>query len=308
MTQDMNRLLANNPQLQNVMSNPEARLVMVEQLTKQFEDMFRNRKINKPKYLDALRWAQQIREQAFVDKQRMQETMHRPGPSPWVNGQGPMGHQGPMQGPSPWANGPLGQQGPQGPQGSIQGTPGQMQGPQGPMQGPPGQMQGPPGQMQGPPGPMQGPPGPMQGPPGPMPGPHGAMAGPPGQSFNNQSRVCRDLPLASPQELDQIAADPVKRIDIDQQMQEIRYYGETAVIITGPEADDMKELVFRAEDPKYPRNRKVVIDGRFAIDVELGAKNNTEFQLGDGVTHTLKIGAPTRELWIDGQWHELFFD
>ena len=40
MTQDMNRLLANNPQLQNVMSNPEARLVMVEQLTKQFEDMF----------------------------------------------------------------------------------------------------------------------------------------------------------------------------------------------------------------------------------------------------------------------------
>ena len=104
MTQDMNRLLANNPQLQALMSNPEARLVMVEQLTKQFEEMFRTRKINKPKYLDALRWAQQIREQAFVDKQRMQEQnmqqqqnmQPRPGmggPMPWATGQGPMGQQ-----------------------------------------------------------------------------------------------------------------------------------------------------------------------------------------------------------------------
>ena len=125
----------------------------------------------------------------------------------------------------------------QGPPGPPHGGAPMHQGP-GPNQGPP------PGRpLPGPPlGPPQGPPGgPMQGPP-----PPGGFKGPPGRGPPPPPpRSNRDLPIANPVELDQIAADPITQIPIDEQMCDIRFYGETAVIIKGPDPADMRELMFR---------------------------------------------------------------
>ena len=124
-----------------------------------------------------------------------------------------------------------------------------------------------------------------------------------GQGPPSRHHANRDLPTVSPQELDMIASDPIKRIDIDESPRDIRFYGETALVIMGPEAKDMRELMFQREGV-----RQVVFDQNVFVNVEIGAQNYTEFVLDDGVTHKVKIGAPTREIWIDGQWHELYFD
>ena len=117
----------------------------------------------------------------------------------------------------------------------------------------------------------------------------------------------RDLPLANDADLAAALADPVKRIEIDQYPRDIRFYGETALIIMGPEAKDMRELRFKNEFGTSS-HRRIIIDQKFIIPVEIASPGYKEFRLDDGVTHTIKIGAPTRELWIDGQWHELYFN
>ena len=38
-----------------------------------------------------------------------------------------------------------------------------------------------------------------------------------------------------------------------------------------------------------------------------GSLDHTEFRI-DNEMHRVKIGAPTRELWIDGAWYSVFFD
>ena len=43
------------------------------------------------------------------------------------------------------------------------------------------------------------------------------------------------------------------------------------------------------------------------VHVALGSPDYTEFVI-DNEIHRIKIGAPTRELWIDGKWYNLFFD
>ena len=40
---------------------------------------------------------------------------------------------------------------------------------------------------------------------------------------------------------------------------------------------------------------------------QVGSNSNSELVL-DGVSHRVKIGSPTRELWVDGVWHEAFFN
>ena len=44
----------------------------------------------------------------------------------------------------------------------------------------------------------------------------------------------------------------------------------------------------------------------FLIEIA-GKQDYTEFKI-DNEIHRVKIGAPTRELWIDGIWYSLFFD
>ena len=45
---------------------------------------------------------------------------------------------------------------------------------------------------------------------------------------------------------------------------------------------------------------------RIKVWVNLVADSYTEFMLNDR-RHSIKIGKPTREIWIDGSWHECFF-
>ena len=68
--------------------------------------------------------------------------------------------------------------------------------------------------------------------------------------------------------------------------------------------DDIRELSFQGGE-----TRRVIVDGDPSIipPLRLDTKEYTDFML-DGVTHKIKIGAPTRELWIDGQWHECYFN
>ena len=124
---------------------------------------------------------------------------------------------------------------------------------------------------------------------------------------NNVGIANRDLPMANDAELGAVLSDPVKRIEIDEYPRDIRFYGETALIIMGPDAKDMRELRFKNEFGSSS-HRRIIIDQKYIIPVEIASPGYKEFKLDDGITHTIKIGAPTRELWIDGQWHELYFN
>lgn len=112
----------------------------------------------------------------------------------------------------------------------------------------------------------------------------------------------RDLPLANPEDLELIAHDPAKSIPIDNMQREIRFYEETATCVMGE--GDIRELSFQAQG-----TRRVILDEDTSIipALHLDNKEYTDFVL-DGITHKIKIGAPTRELWIDGQWYECYFN
>ena len=54
---------------------------------------------------------------------------------------------------------------------------------------------------------------------------------------------------------------------------------------------------------------QATIDGDASVVpmLPLDTREYTDFAL-DGVPHKIRIGAPTRELWVDGQWYELHND
>ena len=79
----------------------------------------------------------------------------------------------------------------------------------------------------------------------------------------------------------------------------IRFYGETATIVMNDE--NVCELSFQPD----MEDRKVVINGNITISTRVN-HGYTEFEI-DGEKHELKIGAPTRELWVDGKWYEFYF-
>ncbi|CAB4069141.1 PCF11 [Lepeophtheirus salmonis] len=109
----------------------------------------------------------------------------------------------------------------------------------------------------------------------------------------------RDLPQANPEDLEFIKNDPVKTIPIDGESREIRQYDEVCTVVMGD--CELKELSFQ------PGTRRVIIDDKVIVSCELDVKHYTNVMI-DGVEHRIKIGAPTRELWIDGQWYECYFD
>lgn len=113
----------------------------------------------------------------------------------------------------------------------------------------------------------------------------------------------RDLPIASKEELELIASDPVSTIDIDLQPRDIRFFGEMATVVMAP--GDVRELSFTAGglDP----TRRIIIDDMLKIRVPVNAPNYTPFML-NGMEHRVKLGAPTRELWIDDKWYQCYFN
>merc|ERR1719195_1054029 len=122
----------------------------------------------------------------------------------------------------------------------------------------------------------------------------------PGTSQVGRSPHKNDLPLADEHLLELIEGDPTKSLPIDDIPRTIRFYGETAAIVM--EDNKVCELSFKPD----PEDRNVIIDDSIVIYtcVNQGYK---EFEV-DGEKHEIKIGPPTRELWIDGKWYECYFN
>ncbi|KOX70870.1 Pre-mRNA cleavage complex 2 protein Pcf11 [Melipona quadrifasciata] len=102
-----------------------------------------------------------------------------------------------------------------------------------------------------------------------------------------------------PKLLDEIARDTMKSIDIDIQHipREIRYYGQTGVVFMN--WDDPREIGFQ------DGIRRILIDDKITITCAFN-DNYKEF-IYEGEVHRIKLGAPTRELYIDDRWYECYF-
>lgn len=97
--------------------------------------------------------------------------------------------------------------------------------------------------------------------------------------------------------IEYIDQDPMKTIEIDGVPREIRYYGETAVIML--DWDDPREIKF------LPGSRRITFDNKDSVVL----KFNDEYEKVeiDDQVFDIRLGAPTRELFINGRWYECFF-
>jgi hypothetical protein len=113
--------------------------------------------------------------------------------------------------------------------------------------------------------------------------------------------------LANADDLELVANDPVKSIEIDNVLRTIRFYGEEGTIVMTREdgTNEIYDLNFKPDNTSVTRN--IVFDDKIVIPVPVHSPEYTEFVL-DGQPHRVKIGAPTRELWIDGRWYSVYFD
>jgi len=82
-------------------------------------------------------------------------------------------------------------------------------------------------------------------------------------------------------------------------MRQLRFYGETALILMGQMADEPKEISFQRDG----RVRTVFIN-RMPVEICIGDTKPFEW---NRKTHTLRLGAPTRELFIDEKHYEICF-
>lgn len=117
--------------------------------------------------------------------------------------------------------------------------------------------------------------------------------------IKNPNPHSRELPPPDPKLLDEIARDTMKSIDIDIQHipREIRYYGQTGVVFMN--WDDPREIGFQ------DGIRRVLIDDKITITCAFNDQYK-EF-IYEGEVHRIKLGAPTRELYIDDKWYECYF-
>ncbi|XP_023941779.1 pre-mRNA cleavage complex 2 protein Pcf11 isoform X2 [Bicyclus anynana] len=97
--------------------------------------------------------------------------------------------------------------------------------------------------------------------------------------------------------LEYIDMDPVKTIQIDSIPREIRFYGETAIIML--DWDDPREIKF------WPGCRRVTFDNKDSVVISFN-EGYKQVEIDDQVFN-IRFGAPTRELYINGRWYECFF-
>lgn len=111
------------------------------------------------------------------------------------------------------------------------------------------------------------------------------------------SQNTKELPMADPLVLEYIDQDTMRTINIDGRPREIRYYDETAVVILN--WDDPREISFQNG------SRVITFDDKETFTLSF---NDTyrDVTIG-GNPHRIRLGAPTRELYIDGKWYECFF-
>lgn len=94
-----------------------------------------------------------------------------------------------------------------------------------------------------------------------------------------------------------IDQDPVKTIQIDGIPREIRFYGDTAIIML--DWDDPREIKF------LPGCRRVTFDNKDSVVLSFNEPYK-QIEIDDQV-FDIRFGAPTRELFINGRWYECFF-
>uniref|UniRef100_A0A182SS17 Uncharacterized protein n=1 Tax=Anopheles maculatus TaxID=74869 RepID=A0A182SS17_9DIPT len=123
-------------------------------------------------------------------------------------------------------------------------------------------------------------------PPGPLP--LGVLVGGGGVPTNGMSMMNPALPKMN---------DCVRTINIDGIQREIRFYEEIAVIFIN--WDEPKEIGFQKGA------RMVVVDDRETF--ELGFNEPYKSVSIENKVYQMRLGAPTRELYIDDSWYECYF-
>lgn len=91
--------------------------------------------------------------------------------------------------------------------------------------------------------------------------------------------------------------DIMRTINIDGIAREIRFYDEISLIFMNWE--EPKEIYFQMG------TRKLTVDDTFSI--ELNFNDVYKSLLIDNKTYQIKLGSPTRELYIDKVWYECYF-
>ncbi|XP_043252988.1 uncharacterized protein LOC122397706 [Colletes gigas] len=115
--------------------------------------------------------------------------------------------------------------------------------------------------------------------------------------MKNQNPHSRELPPPDSKLLDEVARDTMKSINIDNIPREIRYYGQTGVVFMN--WDDPREIGFQNGI------RRILIDDKDTITCAFNDQYK-EFMY-EGEVHRIKLGAPTRELYVDDRWYECYF-
>ncbi|XP_012218940.1 pre-mRNA cleavage complex 2 protein Pcf11 isoform X2 [Linepithema humile] len=118
-----------------------------------------------------------------------------------------------------------------------------------------------------------------------------------GNVVKNAGSHNRELPPPDSKLLTEIARDTMKSINIDNIPREIRYYGQTGVVFMN--WDDPREIGFQ------DGVRRILIDEKDTITCAFNDQYK-EF-IYEGEVHRIKLGAPTRELYIDDRWYECYF-
>jgi hypothetical protein len=88
-------------------------------------------------------------------------------------------------------------------------------------------------------------------------------------------------------------------IPLDKIPRQIRFYGETAIVFLGAVGDEPREISFQKGGPA-----KIVLIDKEPFKVMIGSP--CSFYI-DKVKHMVRIGAPKRELYIDGDGYETCF-
>ncbi|XP_028136602.1 pre-mRNA cleavage complex 2 protein Pcf11 isoform X2 [Diabrotica virgifera virgifera] len=95
-----------------------------------------------------------------------------------------------------------------------------------------------------------------------------------------------------------VNADEVKSITIDSVSRDIRFYGETAIVFIG--WDDPRELTFQNAGV-----RKITFNDKDSF--VLNFNDDYKEVYCNGNSHIVRLGAPSRELFIDNVPYECFF-
>ena len=85
-------------------------------------------------------------------------------------------------------------------------------------------------------------------------------------------------------------------IKIDNVNREIRYYDDVAIVFM--DWDQPKEIGFE------PGTRRITCDEKWSMNLSFNAPNVT--WMIEGRPHQVRLGAPTRELFIDNEWYECY--